>query len=49
MKELEFLEKINDLDPALLEDRPAPVRRAGTRADWGARNRASKQRRSCRW
>ena len=31
MKELEFLKKINDLDPALLEDRPAPVRRAGTR------------------
>ncbi|MBR3076962.1 MAG: hypothetical protein IKH07_03465 [Oscillospiraceae bacterium] len=31
MKELEFLEKINELDPALLEDRPAPVRRVGSR------------------
>lgn len=31
MKELEFLEKTNDIDPELLEDRPAPVRRARTK------------------
>ena len=31
MKELEFLEKINDIDPALLEDAPAPARRSGAR------------------
>ncbi len=30
MKKLEFLEKINDLDPELLEDAPAPVRRSRT-------------------
>lgn len=31
MKELEFLEKINDIDPALLEDRPAAEKRPRSR------------------
>lgn len=31
MKQLEFLEKINDVDPDLLEDAPVPARRSGTR------------------
>ena len=31
MKQLEFLEKINELDPELLEDAPAPARRVGSK------------------